>query len=55
MRPLRYAGPVLLFVAAILAWQGIASTDWFDDLTLASPTEVAHSPWATHVRYRILR
>jgi NitT/TauT family transport system permease protein/putative hydroxymethylpyrimidine transport system permease protein len=43
MRPLRYIGPALLFCAAILAWQGIASTDWFDDLTLASPTEVAHS------------
>jgi ABC-type nitrate/sulfonate/bicarbonate transport system permease component len=45
MRPLRYAGPVLLFLAAILAWQGIASTNWFDDLTLASPTEVADSLW----------
>jgi NitT/TauT family transport system permease protein/putative hydroxymethylpyrimidine transport system permease protein len=45
---MRYAGPVLLFVAAILAWQGIASTDWFDDLTLASPTEVAQSLWSDH-------
>jgi ABC-type nitrate/sulfonate/bicarbonate transport system permease component len=45
MRPLRYIGPALLFCAAILAWQGIASTDWFDDLTLASPTEVADSLW----------
>jgi ABC-type nitrate/sulfonate/bicarbonate transport system permease component len=48
MRPMRYAGPVLLFVAAILAWQGIASTGWFDDLTLASPTEVARSLTSDH-------
>ena len=41
----RYAAPALLFAAALLAWQGIASTDWFDDLTLASPTEVASSLW----------
>jgi ABC-type nitrate/sulfonate/bicarbonate transport system permease component len=41
----RYLAPVLLFAAAILAWQGVASTDWFDDLTLASPTEVARSLW----------
>ena len=46
MRPLRYIGPVVLFAAAVLAWQGIASTDWFDDLTLASPTEVADSLWS---------
>ena len=46
MRPLRYIGPVALFVAALLAWQGVASTDWFDDLTLASPTEVADSLWS---------
>jgi NitT/TauT family transport system permease protein/putative hydroxymethylpyrimidine transport system permease protein len=41
----RYLSPVLLFAAAILAWQGVASTNWFDDLTLASPTEVAGSLW----------
>jgi putative hydroxymethylpyrimidine transport system permease protein len=41
----RWVAPLLLFVAALLAWQGIASTDWFDDLTLASPTEVASSLW----------
>jgi ABC-type nitrate/sulfonate/bicarbonate transport system permease component len=41
----RYLAPALLFAAAILAWQGVASTGWFDDLTLASPTEVARSLW----------
>ena len=41
----RYGAPALLFAASILLWQGIASTDWFDDLTLASPTEVAESLW----------
>ena len=41
----RWVAPLLLFVAALLAWQGVASTDWFDDLTLASPTEVASSLW----------
>jgi ABC-type nitrate/sulfonate/bicarbonate transport system permease component len=41
----RYLAPILLFAAAILAWQGVASTGWFDDLTLASPTEVANSLW----------
>lgn len=39
----RYVAPALLFVAALLAWQGVAATDWFDDLTLASPTEVVAS------------
>ena len=43
MRPTRYIAPVLLFAATILAWQGVASTNWFDNLTLASPTEVARS------------
>ena len=42
----RWVAPVLMFAAAILAWQGVASTDWFDDLTLASPTEVADSLWS---------
>jgi NitT/TauT family transport system permease protein/putative hydroxymethylpyrimidine transport system permease protein len=42
----RYLAPILLFAAAILAWQGVASTGWFDDLTLASPTEVANSLWS---------
>jgi ABC-type nitrate/sulfonate/bicarbonate transport system permease component len=42
----RYVAPTLLFAAAILAWQGVASTNWFDDLTLASPTEVADSLWS---------
>jgi ABC-type nitrate/sulfonate/bicarbonate transport system permease component len=42
----RWIAPLLMFAAAILAWQGIASTDWFDDLTLASPTEVADSLWS---------
>jgi ABC-type nitrate/sulfonate/bicarbonate transport system permease component len=42
----RYLAPALLFAAAILAWQGVASTNWFDDLTLASPTEVADSLWS---------
>jgi len=41
----RWIAPLLLFVAALLAWQGVASTSWFDDLTLASPTEVASSLW----------
>jgi NitT/TauT family transport system permease protein/putative hydroxymethylpyrimidine transport system permease protein len=41
----RYLAPALLFAAAILAWQGVASTDWFDDLTLASPTEVVQAMW----------
>jgi NitT/TauT family transport system permease protein/putative hydroxymethylpyrimidine transport system permease protein len=36
---------VVLFAATLLAWQGVASTGWFDDLTLASPTEVARSLW----------
>jgi NitT/TauT family transport system permease protein/putative hydroxymethylpyrimidine transport system permease protein len=44
----RYLAPILLFAAAILAWQGVASTGWFDNLTLASPTEVAHSLWTDH-------
>ena len=41
----RWVAPALLFLAALLAWQGVASTGWFDDLTLASPTEVAASLW----------
>lgn len=45
MKPMRYIAPVVLFAATLLAWQGIASTTWFDDLTLASPVEVAESLW----------
>ena len=41
----RWLSPLALFFAALLAWQGVASTGWFDDLTLASPTEVASSLW----------
>jgi putative hydroxymethylpyrimidine transport system permease protein len=44
----RLIAPLLMFAAAILAWQGVASTGWFDDLTLASPTEVARSLWHDH-------
>jgi ABC-type nitrate/sulfonate/bicarbonate transport system permease component len=35
--------PALLLGLAILAWQGVASTSWFDNLTLASPTEVVQA------------
>jgi ABC-type nitrate/sulfonate/bicarbonate transport system permease component len=42
---MRWIAPTLMFCAALLAWQGVASTNWFDDLTLASPTEVAQSLW----------
>ena len=41
----RYFAPVLLFAFALAAWQAVASTAWFDDLTLASPTEVADALW----------
>lgn len=39
----RVAPPVLLLVLFVVAWQGVASTGWFDDFTLASPTEVAQA------------
>jgi ABC-type nitrate/sulfonate/bicarbonate transport system permease component len=39
----RYWPSALLLVAAILAWQGIASLPGVDDLTLASPVETWHS------------
>ena len=39
----RYAPALLLAVAAVLAWQGVASLTAVDDLTLASPLEVARS------------
>ena len=42
---MRRLAPIGLFAASLLAWQGVASTDWFDDLTLAAPTEVASSLW----------
>lgn len=36
----RWLLPALLLGLVILAWQGIASTSWFDNYTLASPAEV---------------
>jgi ABC-type nitrate/sulfonate/bicarbonate transport system permease component len=39
----RYWLSALILVAAILAWQGIASLPGVDDLTLASPVETWHS------------
>ena len=41
----RYLAPAALFALALGAWQAVASTAWFDDLTLASPTEVADALW----------
>jgi ABC-type nitrate/sulfonate/bicarbonate transport system permease component len=35
----RFGPPALLLALALLAWQGVASTSWFDSLTLASPIE----------------
>jgi ABC-type nitrate/sulfonate/bicarbonate transport system permease component len=35
----RYGLPLLLLALAVLAWQGVASLDSVDDLTLASPAE----------------
>lgn len=35
----RYGPPALLLVLAVAAWQGVASLDSVDDLTLASPVE----------------
>jgi ABC-type nitrate/sulfonate/bicarbonate transport system permease component len=35
----RYALSILLLVGFVLAWQGVASLDSVDDLTLASPVE----------------
>jgi putative hydroxymethylpyrimidine transport system permease protein len=35
----RYGPPALLLVLAVTAWQGVASLDSVDDLTLASPVE----------------
>jgi ABC-type nitrate/sulfonate/bicarbonate transport system permease component len=39
----RYAPAALLLLLAIAAWQGVASLDSVDDLTLASPVEVARA------------
>jgi putative hydroxymethylpyrimidine transport system permease protein len=39
----RYAPAALLLLLAIAAWQGIASLDSVDDLTLASPVEVVRA------------
>jgi ABC-type nitrate/sulfonate/bicarbonate transport system permease component len=39
----RWLLPSILLGLAVLAWQGIASTNWFDDFTLASPTEVVQA------------
>ena len=36
----RYAPAALLLLGAVAAWQGVASLDSVDDLTLASPLEV---------------
>ena len=35
----RYGPPALLLLLAVAAWQGVASLDSVDDLTLASPVE----------------
>lgn len=35
----RYLAPAALLALAVLAWQGVASLEGVDDLTLASPTE----------------
>lgn len=39
--PLRYLLPAMLLLVALAAWQGVASLAAVDDLTLASPLEVA--------------
>lgn len=39
----RYGPPALLLALALLAWQGVASLESVDDLTLASPVEVAEA------------
>lgn len=39
----RYGPPALLLALALLAWQGVASLGSVDDLTLASPVEVAEA------------
>lgn len=39
----RYGPPALLLTLALLAWQGVASLGSVDDLTLASPVEVAEA------------
>ena len=39
----RYGPPALLLCLAILVWQGVASLDSVDDLTLASPVEVVEA------------
>ena len=47
--PLRYVPAALLLVAAVALWQTLASLPAIDDLTLASPVEVARafgSDWA---------
>ena len=37
----RYGPPALLLMMAVAAWQAVASLDWADDLTLASPVQTA--------------
>lgn len=39
----RYGPPTLLLCLAVLVWQGIASIESVDDLTLASPVEAAEA------------
>jgi putative hydroxymethylpyrimidine transport system permease protein len=39
----RWLAPLLLLAAFVALWQGVASTGWFDDFTLASPAEVARA------------
>jgi ABC-type nitrate/sulfonate/bicarbonate transport system permease component len=39
----RYGPPALLLAAAVAAWQGVASLEGVDDLTLASPVETARA------------
>lgn len=39
----RYGPPALLLALALLAWQGVASLESVDDLTLASPVEVGEA------------
>ncbi len=57
---MRYALSILLLVGFVLAWQGVASLDSVDDLTLASPVEtwdalrddwslLWHNAWVTLV------
>jgi putative hydroxymethylpyrimidine transport system permease protein len=39
----RWVLPAAVLILLVLAWQGVASTNWFDDYTLASPTEVVRA------------